>query len=244
MILTNRIKNLIKLFFRKERKFYFFVFKASGFLPCDVDLYKEAFVHKSAMTKVDGRSVYNERLEYLGDAVLDMVVADILYHKYPEADEGFMSRMRAMIVSRELLNQVSMNMGLVEWIKYSGAISITKTHLPGDALEALVAAIYLDKGLSKAVKFIRKRIASDEQIEQVLVDMVDYKSQVIQWGQKHKAEVEFHVVETGRTKESRTSFECVVKIYGIKRGEGHGVTKKKAEQMAAEKALGYLQKCE
>jgi len=242
--LAHLIKNLIKLFFREERKFYFFVYKASGFLPFDIDLYREAFIHKSAMKKIDGKMVYNERLEYLGDAVLDMVVADILYQKYPEADEGFLSKMRATIVSRELLNRVSMKMGLVSNIKYNGSIPIEKTHLPGDALEALVAAIYIDRGLSKAVKFIRKNIASDFQVEGVIVETIDYKSLVIQWGQKHKAPVELLVTETGRTKESRTSFECVVKIYGIKRGDGHGSTKKKAEQMASEKALKYLQKCE
>lgn len=244
MILTQRIKNLIKLFFREERKFYFFISKTAGYLPCNVDLFKEALTHKSAMRKIGDKMVYNERLEYLGDAILDMVVADILFEKYKDEDEGFLSKVRGTLVSRAVLNEISMEMGLSDNLRFNGSFPASHTHLPGDALEAFVAAIYLDKGLGRARKFIKKHIASDGQIENTVNGEVDYKSQLLQWGQKNKVEILFETKELSRTYDKYTNFVCIAKVGGVIRGEGQGVSKRKAEQKASCKVLESLVKCE
>lgn len=241
MILTVKITDLIKLFFREERKFYFFVCKTAKYLPHNILLFKEAFVHKSLMQKYRGRAFYNERLEFLGDAVLDLLVADILFQKYSNMEEGQMSKIRSELVSRHSLNGIALQLGMGEYIKYCGGLSAEKTHLPGNVLEAFVAAIYLDAGLGKAKKFVRKNIASDMQIEATIADNTDYKSLLLQWSQKNKCVISFDSSVLSHTNNGEYKFQCTIYTENRKKlGIGAGKSKKIAEQMASEQALNII----
>ncbi len=235
--MTVKLTDIIKLFFREERKFYFFICRTAGFLPSNINLFREAFVHKSVMRKCKGRPFHNERLEYLGDAVLDLLVADILYRKYPDMDEGSMSKIRSELVSRHSLNTIALQLGIGEYLRYSGGIQADKTHLPGDALEAFVAAIYIDRGLKKAKSFTKKYIANDALIDATIVANTDYKSLLLQWSQKQRRVIRFEVEEKYRTSGGEYNFSCcVLDSENEQLGTGHGKTKKLAEQSAAKQA--------
>lgn len=238
MSLVRKFSNIIKLFFREERKFYFFVCRCTGYCVSDIDLFKRAMVHKSAMKKEDGHPYNNERLEYLGDAVLDLLVADVLYEKYKDKDEGFLSSMRGHIVSRKSLNAIAMEIGIGERLVVNGIVSADKTHLPGDALEAFVGAIYLDSGLRRAKRFVRKYVVNDKVLSVMERESEDYKSLILQWSQKAKENVRFDSQEMGKNQDGTLIFiSRIIKENGEVIGEGTGASKKEAEQRAAEKAF-------
>lgn len=239
MRLAKRVKNIIRLFLRKERKFYFFVCKRAGYCIVDTEMFHEAFIHKSVMKHKNGVVVNNERLEYLGDAVLDLLVADILYRQSQKIAEGEMSRLRGDIVSRQSLNAISMDIGLCKYIEYKGKMPIEQTHLPGDALEAFVGAIYLDAGLEQARRFVKRYVATTEIVRDAMAYNPNQKSGVLEWCQKNGVEISFDTREVGRTEDGLPKFEC--RVTGLKSdgtagcddGYGVGRTKKLAEQNAA-----------
>ena len=190
------------------------------------------------MAKHRGKPFNNERLEYLGDAVLDFVVADILYRNDQNMEEGTMTKIRAELVSRKQLNRIALSLGFSEMIKYSVGLSPDKTHLPGDALEAFVAAIYIDGGMKKVIPFVRKYIANDEQITNTIGANTNYKSMVLEWAQKNKQQIEFNISSLYRTPGSSYNFMCyITDMEGNELGNGHGKSKKEAEQQAAQQAL-------
>ncbi len=233
-----KITDLIKLFFREERKFYFFIAKTAGYYPSNITLFKEAFVHKSTKAKHRGKPFNNERLEFLGDAVLDFVVADILYHYNNKMEEGTMTKIRAELVSRKQLNSTALTLGFGEIIKYRVGLSADKTHIPGDALEAFVAAIYIDGGIKKAASFVRKYIANNTLITNTIATNDNYKSVLLEWAQKNRQQIEFAIDDLYRTPGSDYNFICSIKDEtGNELGNGHGKSKKEAEQRAAQKAL-------
>ncbi len=230
----------MKLFFHKEERFHFFIRQIVGYKPRDISTFRLAFVHKSSVGINSKESDFNERMEFLGDSILGAVVSDLLYKKFPEANEGYMSRLRSELVCRHRLNELATDLGLCEYISYRSSLSIKKTHVPGDVVEALVAAVYLDGGMERAYEFIASKIASEEQIDSLsnLVEMHNYKSSLLEWGQKERRKIIF---ETDSVElNGGIGFQSLATIEGKAAGIGYGNTKKEAEQKAAKKAIREL----
>ena len=213
-----------------------------GFYPRNIALYQMALRHKSvARNKSENSQTSNERLEFLGDALLNAVVADHLFRIFPYKDEGFLTKMRSKVVSRNHLNSIALKMGMPELLnKDSGGY--TGSSIYGNALEALVGSIYIDKGYRTAQNFVLKRLFG------LYVDMdelenteSDFKSKLIEWAQKEKHSLEFKVMEEARFAENKT-FLIGVFIDNDLKGQASHYSKKRAEQMAAEKVLENMAK--
>lgn len=213
-----------------------------GFIPCRVSYYKLAFLPKSAkQTHPSGLRLNNERLEYLGDAVLDAIVADYLYTRFPEGDEGFMTKLRARIVKRKTLNYLASKMEIPDMISHLGSSGNKSKHLYGNALEALVGAIYIDRGYKAAKRFfIRKILKKHIDMVQLAQKDPDYKSRIIEWAQKNRAEIIFESLEEHSSGVKSPSFVSTISIKGLPSGTGRGGSKKDAEQLAAKNALEHI----
>ncbi len=229
----------IKLFSRKGRKFYRFIISTTGVRPGNTELYHQALVHKSVLKRKTSKKPFNnERLEYLGDAILGAVVAQELYLSYPHHDEGFLTKTRSRIVSRTNLNQIAHEMGLHKWIKFHPPGDISQTHILGDALEAIIGAVFLDKGYGSARKFVRNRILTKYlDLKQIVETDTNYKSILIEWGQKNKQPIHFITEEYPVTAENGPVFIARAIVNNQTSGEGTGNSKKEAEQKAASEAL-------
>lgn len=210
-----------------------------GTVPVKIRLYEIALIHKSASIVLpDGSVINNERLEYLGDAVLDTVVADFLFVHYPHKNEGFLSQMRSKIVKRKHLNGLAIRLNLNELLVSNTETQSTK-HIYGDSFEALVGALYLDRGFeitrSCLINNIMKKYVNLEELEKT---EADFKSRLIEWAQKNKREVSFesHIVYLNES-DSNPSFKAVISYEGDELSSGIGSSKKEAEQNAAAKAL-------
>jgi len=209
-----------------------------GFKPGNLKLYEIAFIHRSAtFTIPDGKKVNNERLEYLGDAVLDAILSDFLFEKFPDASEGFMTKIRSRIVNRDVLNQLALSMG-INRILISNVNSVHPTkNLYGDALEALIGSIFLDKGFKKTKKFFIRNVLNKYLDLNIIVNTdTDYKSLVFEWVQKHKSNLIFTYNEEYDFNMKKSVFSTVLIIDKVEYGEGHGDSKKEAEQEASSKA--------
>jgi ribonuclease-3 len=208
-----------------------------GFNARNLALYQMAFRHKSMARNgtEETTKTSNERLEFLGDALLNAIVAEHLFRRFPYKDEGFLTKMRSKVVSRNHLNGIAMKMGLQDMLnKDSGGYSGSSIY--GNALEALIGAIYLDRGYLKSKKFILDRVLG------LYVDMdelenteTDFKSKLIEWAQKEKKSVEFRVMEEARYADDKTFLIGLFIDHELKAEASH-YSKKKAEQMASEKA--------
>ncbi len=200
--------------------------------------------HSSAGTEQrKGFVESNERLEYLGDAVLSMVVAEYLFTKFPFKDEGFLTEIRSRLVNRESLNSLARTIGLADLIQFNG-IQNTKSQsfksIYGNALEALIGAVFLDKGHRFCRKFIlQKLIIPHFDLDQVINTDKNFKSKIIEWSQKENRNVSFKVVEVDTDKHYKR-FEASVILDKKTIKKGYGLTKKKAEQDAAEKSCQLL----
>lgn len=226
-----------------EQKFYRFFKNVLGFTPRHSELYHIALIHRSSSSVLHGHKVNNERLEYLGDAVLGAVVAEYLYKKYPAKEEGFLTEMRSKIVSRKSLGGIARRIGLPELVEHQKGQEGAFKSLGGDAFEALIGAIYIEKGF----RFVRKLI-----IEKILCTYLDideiartdwnYKSKLIDWGQKNHKKVSFEVVRTFvRDRSGRREYECRVNIDGAPQLSAIEYTIKASEQLAAEKTYKKLE---
>lgn len=213
-----------------------------GFRPGNLKLYEIAFVHRSAsLTLPDGKKINNERLEYLGDAVLSAILSDYLFQKYPDADEGLMTKIRSRIVNREILNKLAISMGLNK-ILISNISSTHQTkNLYGDALEALIGSLFLDKGYVKTKDlFIKKVLNKYLDINQIIKTDKDYKSLVFEWVQKHKSTLKFTYNEEYDFNLKKSVFSTTLAIDNRNLGQGHGSSKKEAEQEASSQAWKSL----
>lgn len=212
-----------------------------GFRPGNIFLYKLAFTHKSATQEtVKDLRINNERLEFLGDAILDAVAADYLFRTFPARDEGFLTEMRSKLVSRSQLNKLSQKMGIDQLILMDNSSTGVFRSFKGDAFEALIGAIYLDKGFNFTRKLILDRIFSRYfDMDELVNQEVNFKSRIIEWAQKEKKQVSFNVLEeigNGFKKQ----YLVELNIGGVPMAKGQDYSIKGAEQNASEKAWPKL----
>lgn len=234
----------IKLPFRKEKELYLSLYNIIGVLPHNLSFYKTALLHKSVARRNDkGKPVNNERLEFLGDAILDAIVGDIVYEHFPGKREGFLTNTRSKIVQRETLNKLANDLGITRLILSSGHSQSHNSYLGGNAFEALVGALYLDHGYTACMKFMKKQILGELiNIDKVAYKEVNFKSKLIEWTQKHKICLEFKPLSFGKDKEGSPTFSFQVVLEGIACGEGSGYSKKESQQEAAKVTLQYIRK--
>ena len=238
----SNIKDRIRLLFRKDRESYFRFYKMLGFYPRNISIYEQALLHKSSSIKSEqGRLLNNERLEFLGDAILDAVVADIVYKKFEGKREGFLTNTRSKIVQRETLNRLAIEIGLDKLIKYSARQSSHNSYMCGNAFEALVGAIYLDRGYRACKHFMEHRIIGPYiNLEKISRKEVNFKSKLIEWSQKNRVELTFELITQSHDQCFSPTFESEVLIEGIPAGRGIGYSKKESQQRAAHEAMGKI----
>jgi len=225
--------------FSKDRNFFSKLVSLLGFTPGKLSYYRTALTHKSATRYTADTTVrsHNERLEYLGDAILGAIVAEYLYRKFPGKDEGFMTKLRSRLVKRKHLDNVAAKLNLPDMVISHTEPGSTSKHLYGNALEALIGAIYLDRGYRKAAWFFEHKMMKDVDLLQVVKKDSDYKSQLIEWAQKNRKEIVFESYEEHKAEDFSPVFVAFVRLYEQQLGMGHGGSKKEAEQQAAKEAL-------
>lgn len=241
--LFNKGLGRLKFLFSKDKALYEKFRSIVGKRPLNISLYQQAVRHVSAsnLNQKGIRESY-ERLEFLGDSILGMVVAELLFKKFPYREEGFLTETRAKIVNRESLNLLAKKIGLHQLVKFNKHRGTNLSHKSvfGDSLEALIGAIYLDRGFRFSKKFIlTKLIEPHFDIEEVTQTTSNYKSKIIEWAQKENKSLKFEIVqsnEEGRSKQFVTQVVIEDKPMGL----GYGFSKKKAEQDAAQKTLDLL----
>lgn len=188
--------------------------------------------------KPNGQIINNERLEFLGDAILGAIVAQELYLKYPDVNEGFLTKTRSKIVNRSFLNETALKLGLKEIISSQSKISLEKTNIMGDALEAIIGAIFVDLGYKKCREFILYKILNPfVNLNEITKLDNNFKSMLIEWGQKYKKEIQFITDEIPGTLDHAPVFVSSVEIDNIVFGRGEGTSKKESQQNAAMEAL-------
>ena len=216
----------------------------TGFYPRHIEYYKLALVHRSMPIKgPDGRWSNNERLEFLGDALLDAVVGAYLYDKYPEKHEGFLTATRAKIVQRESLNRIGRKFRIESHVRASSHSSSHNSYISGNAVEALVGAIYLDRGYQVCRRFIEERIIGDNfDLNDLVKTEQNFKSRLIEWTQKYRVTIEFALLDTYSDKDNNPVFKTGVFLGGIYASDATGYSKKESHQAASKKAMERLQK--
>jgi ribonuclease III len=216
--------------------------KITGFRTSNLRIYEAAFIHRSAsFTLPDGKRINNERLEFLGDAVLDTILSDYLFEKYPDANEGFMTKIRSRIVNREILNQLAISMGIDKILVSNVSSNSYTRNLYGDALEAFIGALFVDKGFKKTKNLFINRVFNKYlDLSQIVDTNSDYKSLVFEWIQKHKTNLTFEYKEEYDFNLKKSVFSATLLINKEEFGTGQGASKKEAEQEAAGKAWAKL----
>lgn len=230
---------LIHILLYQDKAFLIKLIRVLGFFPKNPDLYKLAFIHKSmSFVNKSGQAVNNERLEYLGDAVLGAIIGEYLYLKYPTNNEGFLTKMRSKIVNGEHLSQLARKMGLMNLLVNQVKNEQANKHILGDAMEAFIGAIYLDAGYRRTRAFIKRRIIKTHiDLPTLEFQETNYKSLLIEWGQRLRKDVTFY---TDIEPYDPTRFISYVSIGDTLHGSGTGISKKEAEQMAAFETLQEL----
>lgn len=243
MLWIRRLKSLFEKKDPYQQRLISFVKNLTGSKPLNLNLYQLALIHSSAAIQTPNQNfrLSNERLEYLGDAVLGLVIAEYLYKKFPYKSEGFLTETRSRIVNREVLNQLALKIGLVELIEREASVQIRSNQsIAGDALEAFIGAVYLDKGFDFCRNFILSRLFKNHlDLDKVIQTNLNYKSLLIEYAQKTGKIVEFILVDE-KNYRNTTTFTVEIRIDGNSISQGMGQNKKKAEQAAAEKAVQIL----
>ena len=240
-MLRNQIDK-IRLLFHKDRKSYLCFYKILGFSPRNIQIYQQALLHKSTSLRSEkGRPLNNERLEFLGDAILDAIVGDIVYRHFEGKREGFLTNTRSKIVQRETLNKLAVDIGLDKLVKSSTRSSSHNSYMYGNAFEAFIGAIYIDQGYDRCKQFMEKKIfKSYIDLDKMSRKEVNFKSKLIEWSQKNKLEVSFELIEQLLDKDYNPMFHTEVRILGLSAGKGTGYSKKESQQNAAQMALKKL----
>ena len=237
-IFTTLIDFILRPFrrnFGKDKRFYAAIDDMFGFIPNNIELYKVALIHKSASVATeDGRQLNNERLEYLGDAVIESVTSDYLFIEFPDKDEGFLTQLRSKMVSRQTLNDVAKRIGLDDYVISHTSNNVSQKHIYGDAFEAMMGAIYLDQGYDFVNRLLINKIFVDYiKVDDLTEAETDFKSRLIEWCQKNHHTIRFSTHNDKYFSSTHPSFYSKVLIDNIEVGYGVGDSKKEAEQRAA-----------
>jgi len=237
------LAKLFPSFFTKKDQQYGDIVDLIGYRPKNYWLFKTALRHSSVIytKKLDLES--NERLEFLGDAVLDMVVSERLYEDFPDKNEGELTKLRVKLVNRNFLNDVSIRIGIPKLLhQYVGKkkdLIKNKHNIYGNALESLIGAVYIDGGLQKAREFVETKVfCGEDEYDSILSKDKDYKSRLVSWSQKEGHKIDF----IDELSTERNGFEVIVKIGEVFYGRGVGRRKKQAHQKAAETTIELLEK--
>ena len=245
IVYFNNFIQKVKLPFRKDKELYRRLYSILGFYPNNLAYYKQALMHKSMNSRSkDGHRQHNERLEFLGDAILDAVVGDIVYRHFSHKPEGFLTNTRSKLVQRETLGKLAVEMGLDKLIQFNHSKQQNhNSYMAGNAFEALVGAIYLDFGYEQCMKFMEKRIlGSLLDLDKVAYKEVNFKSKLLEWSQKNRIRMNFKDNEARNEKDGSTIFHTIVVIEGLDCGRGKGYSKKESQQNAARETLLMLKK--
>ena len=243
MWISNIIDRL-KLPFRKEKELFSALYDIMGFYPHDISLYKQALLHKSVGRRNEkGRPQNNERLEFLGDAILDAVVGDIVFRHFENKREGFLTNTRSKLVSRDTLGKLSQEMGIPHLIKSAGRSSAHNNYMNGNAFEALVGAIYLDRGYDVCMQFMKQRILAHLiNIDKVAYKEVNFKSKLLEWSQKNRVKMDFRDLNQTHDENNNPVFTTQIFIEGLEGCTGTGYSKKESQQQAAKETLQRLRR--
>jgi ribonuclease-3 len=216
-----------------------FVIQSFGYRPKDLTLFRKALTHKSIVSNNDVEES-NERLEFLGDAILDAVIAEYLYEKYPGEDEGYLTTLKSKIVNRKTLSDIGEKMGVRNYLNYSSARSINLLAIEGNALEALVGAVYLDAGYKQVRESVSKYVLRKfVDINKLLEEELDFKSRLIIWCQKKRLPLAFSLISETKDK-GINKYTVEARINNDAYGKGVGGNKKEAEQNAAKETFKVL----
>jgi len=242
--LIRKIYSTLFFFSKSDRHIVRAIKTISGINPGNIELYKLATQHRSIAKQNEiGLRESNERLEYLGDAILGSIVAEYLFKKYPLKNEGFLTEIRSRIVNRDALNLVAKKMGINDIVEYTNNKKSRQAYksIYGDTLEALIGAIYLDKGYQATRKFIVNKILIQQYDLEILIQTnPNYKSKIIEWAHRQNKDVKFEITEVNGSSHTR-EFLAELHVEGESIATGNGFSKKKAEQDAAQKSCGKLQ---
>ncbi len=231
--------------FRRDRRLYRSFYDILGFYPRKIELYRQALTHKSMSVKEGGgRLSNNERLEYLGDAILDAVVGDILYNHFQGKREGFLTSVRSRVVQRETLGYLADEMGLTDLIRSNLMGRTHNNYMAGNAFEALVGAVYLDRGYEYCKWFVRNRILGKYiNLDRIAYKESNFKSRLLEWCQKYHVNAKFELLEESKEEGTMSPlFLTRVLISGMECGRGIGYSKKESHQQSAKEALTKLKK--
>ncbi len=225
-----------------DREFKDFLTGILGFPPGNLSLYKEAFIHRSAQVKDEsGNDMNFERLEFLGDAVLGLIIAVFIFQEAPYKQEGYLTKMRSKIVSRNQLNSIGKQMKLQERLQPSSNPNLGED-INGDLVEALIGAVYLDQGYNRTADFIFQKIIENHvDLERLEKTIASHKSLILEWGQKTKNRINFNTFEEENA-EDLTVFVSVIRMNEKVIAKGRGTSKKRAEENASKRAFYFLQK--
>ena len=226
----------------KRNSFATQIKKLTGFKPRSLQLYKQALIPKSSSINIlEKPSIHNERLEYLGDAILEAIITDYLYNKFPYKDEGFLTKVRSKFVNRTHLNDLGAKIAINKLVKPPFRQNRHKKNLAGDTLEAFIGAIYLDKGFAAAQKFVVKTLIHKyTNMNMLIQNDTDYKSKILEWGQQSKNNIKFLTSDDSKPENKFPFFHTSLSVHEKIIGEGNGSTKREAEQNAAANAIIYL----
>lgn len=237
----------LKLPFRKDKELFSSLHDIMGFYPHDISLYKQALSHSSLdLHEQNGRRINNERLEFLGDAIIEAVTSDIVYRHFSRKREGFLTATRSKLVQRDTLNKLSKEIGIDALLRKAQSNAPNQhSNIGGNALEAVVGAIYLDRGYDYCLDFLRKNLYVKRiNIDNIAKKEVNFKSRLLEWAQRNRLRIEFIANEP--PKDAATSatpaFEATVSLEGVVCGKGNGFSKKESQQNAARETLLMLNK--
>lgn len=236
----------IKKSFFDKQKYYFSFRRILGFWPRKISYYELALRHKSlSLHGADGSLLNNERLEFLGDSILDALVADVLFRHFDKGGEGFLTNTRSKIVKRETLNKLAIELGLDSMVVVANNTNSLRKDIFGNTLEALFGAIYLDRGYEACRRFLEKKILQQLlDLEKVANSVSNYKSLVLEWCQQHRFSLSFPTKEVEHSSQEAPSapvFECEVHINDVFVSKAQGYSKKNAQQRASKLAWTDIQ---
>ena len=240
----NNIIDRIKLPFRKEKELFSSLYEILGFYPRNIEYYKMALMHKSIRKRNDkGKPLNNERLEFLGDAILDAAVGYIVYRHYEGKREGFLTNTRSKLVSRETLGKLATEMRLSNLLISAGHSTSHNSYVEGNAFEALVGAIYLDRGYEACLWFFEKQVLGKYiDIDKVAFKEVNFKSKLLEWSQKNRVRLEYKLTKQKKDENGSPVFTYMVLIEGVNGECGSGYSKKEAQQKASKDTLQRLKR--